>query len=123
MTNDVGAPPTDTPQPDDIEAYVATFNEEEQLALAAAEAAIDIAILLNRARQRRGLTQQAAADLAGLHQQAVSRFESPDANPRLDSIQTYLGALGFRLEMNIVDITTGEVAASTALAPAARRSA
>ena len=41
-------------EPDDIDAYVATFDDEEQLALSAAETAIDIAILLHRAREHRG---------------------------------------------------------------------
>jgi transcriptional regulator with XRE-family HTH domain len=93
---------------DDIEAYVSTFNDEQKSELAAAEAAIDVAILLNRARRRRGLSQAAAAKLAGLKQQAVSRFESPDANPRLETIQAYLGALGYALELKAIDIETGD---------------
>lgn len=102
---------------DDIEAYVSTFNYEERDALAVAETAIDIAILLNRARRQRGLSQKAAAELAGLQQQAISRFESPDANPRLESVQSYLGALGFALELNAIDIESGEVAAKALLRP------
>jgi DNA-binding phage protein len=115
MTNDQDMKSGDTTKPDDLDAYISTLTEPEQRAVAAAGAAIDIAILMNRARQKRGLSQKAAAELAGLQQQAVSRFESPDANPRLDSIQTYLSALGFRLELNVVDLQSGEVAASTAL--------
>ena len=105
-------------EPDDIETYVATFDEDEQRDLAAAEAAIDIAILLNRARRRRGLSQTAAAELAGLKQQAISRFESPDANPTLETVQAYLGALGYSLELKAVDAETGEVAAAIVLPPA-----
>jgi DNA-binding XRE family transcriptional regulator len=107
---------------DDIEAYIATFDEDGRRRLAAAEAAIDIAILLYRARERRGLSQAAAAKLAGLHQQAVSRFERPDANPRLDTIQDYLGALGYALELAAIDIETGEQAAKVLLPPPAVRS-
>ena len=102
---------------DDIEAYVATFSEDERRELASAEAAIDIAILLNRARRQRGLSQTAAAKLAGLKQQAVSRFESPDANPRLETVQAYLGALGFALELKATDVETGDVAATVMLPP------
>lgn len=102
---------------DDIDAYVETFNEQERQELATAEAAIDIAILLHRARERRGLSQTAAAQLAGLHQQAVSRFERPSANPRLESIQAYLGALGYALELKAIDAETGEVAAEVTLPP------
>jgi len=102
-------------EPDDIECYVASFDEQERRDLAAAEAAIDIAILLHRARERRGLSQTAAAELAGLRQQAVSRFERPAANPQLDTIRAYLNALGYALEIRAVDATTGEVAVSVAL--------
>ena len=73
---------------DDIDAYVSTFDEAERNDLAAAEAAIDIAILLHRARERRGLSQSAAARVAGLQQQAISRFERPSANPQLETIRT-----------------------------------
>lgn len=102
---------------DDIEAYIATFDEDERRRLAAAEAAIDVAILLYRARERRGLSQAAAAKLAGLQQQAVSRFEQPDANPRLETIQEYLGALGYALELTAIDVETGEKTAKVVLTP------
>lgn len=102
---------------DDLEAYVATFDERERRDLTAAEAAIDIAILLFRARERRGLSQTAAARLAGLQQQAVSRFEHPTANPQLESVQAYLGALGYALELKAIDVETGEVAAEVMLPP------
>lgn len=95
----------------------ATFDDQERRALAAAEAAIDIAILLHRARQRRGLSQGAAAKLAGLRQQAVSRFERPAANPQLDPIRDYLGALNDGLEIEAVDMETGEPAAQVVLPP------
>lgn len=106
---------------DDIDAYVAGFDDEEREHLAAAEAAIDIAILLHRARERRGLSQSAAARLAGLQQQAVSRLERPSANPQLETIRTYLGALGYRLDLNVVDLGTGENAMSAELLAVRRR--
>ncbi len=106
---------------DDIEAYVWTFDEEERNDLAAAEAAIDIAILLHRARERRGLSQAAAARQAGLQQQAVSRFESPSANPQLDTVRTYLSALGYGVQLNVIDLETGEAAFSLQLPPARSR--
>lgn len=100
---------------DDIDAYVATFDDHEREELAAAEAALDIAILLYRARERRGLSQAAAAELAGLQQQAISRFEHPSANPKLETVQAYLGALGYALELKAIDIETGEIAAEVTL--------
>ena len=106
---------------DDIEAYVSTFDEEERNDLAAAEAAIDIAIRLHRARERRGLSQAAAARQAGLQQQAVSRFESPSANPQLDTVRTYLNALGYGVQLNVIDLETGEAAFSLQLPPARSR--
>ena len=102
---------------DDIERYVASFTEDERLSLAAAEAAIDIAILLHRAREHRGLTQGAAAKLAGLQQQAISRLERPGANPQFETVRAYLGALGYGLELTVVDLDTGAIAASTVLPP------
>ncbi len=102
---------------DDIDAYIATFDERERQELAAAEAAIDIAIFLHRVRERRGLSQRAAAELAGLQQQAVSRFERPAANPQLGTIQEYLGALGYGLAIQAIDLATGEPAATLVLLP------
>ena len=93
--------------PDDIDAYVATFDAEERRRLAAAEAAVDLAILLHRARERLGLSQQ-----------AVSRFEQPGANPQPASIRAYLGALGYGLASRAVDLETGETAAETPVPPA-----
>ena len=104
--------------PDDIDAYVATFDAQERRRLVAAEAEVDPAILLHRARERRGLSQRAAAELAGLRQQAVSRFERPGANPQLASIRAYLGALAYGLAIRAVDLETGETAAETLVPPA-----
>jgi DNA-binding XRE family transcriptional regulator len=101
---------------DDIDAYVASFDEQERQELADAEAAIDLAIMLYRARERKRLSQAEAARLAGLQQQAVSRFERPGVNPRLDTVQSYLSALGYSLELKVVDSETGDEAASLTLA-------
>lgn len=102
---------------DDISAYVAAFDDEERQELAAASAAIDIAILLYRAREHRGLSQAAAAEMSGLRQQAVSRFEHPNANPKLETVQAYLGALGYALELKAIDLQTGEATAEAVLPP------
>ncbi len=100
---------------DDLDAYVATFDESEREDLRGAETAIDIAILLYRAREHRGLSQGAAAERAGVQQQAVSRLERPHANIRLGTLQRYLSALGYSLEINVVDEETGEAAARVVL--------
>ena len=112
------------PEPDDIDAYIATFDDEEHQALAAAETAMDIAILLHRVREHRGLSQGAAARRAGLQQQAISRLEQHGANPHLETIRTYLSALGFGMELSVIDLDTGEAAFSMLLPPASpKRSA
>ena len=93
---------------DDIDAYIATLGETELRELDFAGAALDLAIFLYRVRERKGLSQSAAARLAGLQQQAVSRLEHGDGSPRLETIQKYLDALGYSLELRAVDPRTGE---------------
>lgn len=102
---------------DDLDAYLATLDEDERAEVAAAAAAIDIAVLLYRAREHRGLSQAAAAERAGLLQQAVSRFERPHANVQLSTLQRYLRALGYVVEITVRDPGTGEVAAQLSLPP------
>jgi ribosome-binding protein aMBF1 (putative translation factor) len=80
---------------DVLDTYVSTFTEDERDELAAAAAAIDIAILLHRARERHGWSQATAVQLAGLHQRAVSRLERPEAKPQIEPVRRYLAALGF----------------------------
>ena len=104
-------------EPDDLDAYLATLSEEERTEIAIAGAAIDLAILLYRAREARGLTQTAAAARAGLAQQAVSRFEQPPTNPRFVTLRRYLGALGYEIELSVRDPETGRVVGSLAFPP------
>lgn len=108
---------------DDIEAHIATFTEDERRELAAADAAIELAILLYRARERRGLSQAAAARLAGKQQQAVSRLERPGANPQWGTVLAYLDALGFGLELKVIDLGTDETAATVTMSGSRRTSA
>lgn len=86
----------------DIDAYIATLGPNEREELAFADAAIDIAVLLYRTRERQGLSQTEAAKLAGLHQQAVSRLEQPGSNPRVNTLLRYLKALGYDLDIRPV---------------------
>jgi ribosome-binding protein aMBF1 (putative translation factor) len=104
-------------EPDDLERYVATLSETEKSEVAAAEVAIDIAILLHRAREQRGLSQAAAAAQTGFAQQAVSRMERPRTNVQIATLQRYLGALGYEVEIRIKEPSTGEVAGSVSLPP------
>jgi two-component system, NarL family, response regulator LiaR len=106
------------PMYEDFDAYFATFDERERQELAYAEAALDLALLLQIVRKARGLTQRAAAARSGLQQQAISRWERSHPNVQLDSLQRYLAALGYELDLVIRDIETGRVInASTLLTP------
>ena len=102
---------------DDLDAYIVTLTEEGQEDLVVAESAIDIAMLLHQGRQLRGLSQPAAAARAGMLRQAVSRLERPDPNVRLATLRKYLGALGYAVEINVIDLETGASAARAVLAP------
>ncbi len=104
----------------EIDAYIATFTPEEREDLAMAEAAIDLAFLLHQAREEAGLTQAAAARLAGIQQQAVSRFAQAGANVQLATLQSYLDALGYRLDLTIKEKRTGRILGNTTLAPVPR---
>lgn len=86
------------------------LTEEELEMEATADAAIELAFLLYRARQVRGLTQAQAARASGFKQQAVSRFEKPDiklANTKLDTLRKYLNALNYAVHVGISDVESG----------------
>jgi transcriptional regulator with XRE-family HTH domain len=104
---------------EDFDAYFATFDEEERQQLAHASAALDLSILLHRARAARGLTQTAAAARSGVKQQAISRWEHSHPNMKLDSLQKYLEALGYQLELVIKDAETGAILNLDVFAPPA----
>ena len=104
----------------EIDDYIATFSAEERAELAAAAAAIDLAFLLHQAREAHGLSQTAAAERAGLKQQAVSRLEQPGANVQLDTVRRYLGALGYTLDLTVRETQTGRVLGKASLPPLPR---
>jgi ribosome-binding protein aMBF1 (putative translation factor) len=99
----------------EIDDYIATFSDEEHQEYTAAETALDLASILYRAKQERGLTQREAAARATSQQQAMSRLEKAATNVQLGTLQRYLGALGYRLEISIIDTRTGNVAGKTLL--------
>ncbi len=107
----------------EIDDYIATFTPEERDELAAAEAAIDFAFLLHQAREEAGLTQAAAAERAGLQQQAVSRLERAGGNVQLATIQRYLDALGYSVDLTVKEKKTGRILGNTTLPPITRSTA
>jgi DNA-binding XRE family transcriptional regulator len=102
----------------DIDTYIAAMSDEERQELAIADIALDLAWILYHARQERGLTQSEAAKRAGLKQQAISRLEKAANHVQFDTLQRYLGALGYTIDIVVKDRTTGDVVAQTSLSPA-----
>ena len=102
----------------EIDDYIATFSDEERQEYAVAETALDLANVLYHIRQEQGLTQRNAAERAGLKQQAISRLEKAASNIQLSTLQRYLGALGYSIEINVIDNRTGNVAGKTSLSQA-----
>ena len=99
----------------EVDDYIATFSDEERQEYAAAEMALDLASILYRIRQERGLTQREAAERAALQQQAISRLEKAASNIQLGTLQRYLGALGYHIEISVIDNRTGNAAGKTSL--------
>ena len=87
-------------------------------AIRVAETALDLACILYHIRQEQGLTQRKAAARAGLKQQAISRLEKAASNIQLGTLQRYLGALGYSIEISVIDNQTGKVAGRTSLSSA-----
>ncbi len=100
----------------EIDDYIAAFSDEERQEYAAAESALDLASMLYRIRHEQGLTQRHAAERTGLKQQAISRLEKAASNIQLGTLQRYLGALGYRIEISVIDNRTGDVAGKSSLA-------
>jgi transcriptional regulator with XRE-family HTH domain len=92
-----------------IDEYIESLSDEERQEVALAEVAIDLARLLYHARERRQITQSEAARLAEMRQQAISRLEQPGANIQVATLQRYLSALGYTLELTILEQTTDDI--------------
>ncbi|HEX9133831.1 MAG TPA: helix-turn-helix transcriptional regulator [Ktedonobacteraceae bacterium] len=97
----------------EIDDYIATFSPEERKEYRAAETALDLASILYHIRHTQGLTQRSAAERSGLKQQTISRLEQAASNMQLATLQRYLGALGYHLEISVIDDRTGNVAGKT----------
>jgi HTH-type transcriptional regulator/antitoxin HipB len=101
----------------EIDDYIATFSPEELKEYSAAETALDLVSMLYHIRHTQGLTQLSAAERSGLKQQAISRLEQAASNMQLGTLQRYLGALGYHLEISVIDDRTGHVASKTSFSP------
>ena len=102
----------------EIDDYIAAFSDEERQEYVTAETALDLASILYHIRQEQGLTQRQAAERAALQQQAISRLETAASNIQLGTLQRYLSALGYRIEISVIDNSTGNVAGKISLSHA-----
>src|SRR5947209_20432098 len=102
----------------EIDDYIATFSDEERQEYVAAETALDLASILYRIRQERGLTQREAAERAALQQQASSRLEQAATNVQLRTLQRYFGARGNHCEISVIANRPGNVPGKTSLSHA-----
>ena len=107
--------PQATMNGDDLHDYIGSLTADEQRGLAVADVAIDKAMLLHHARERRGLTIAAAAARADVDQRLVNDLEQPGANISIDVLHAYLAALGNRVDLTIVDPVTDEPAGHVSL--------
>ncbi len=89
----------------DIDGYIAAFSDEERQEYAAAETALDLATTLYCISLEQEPRQQ----------QAISRLEKAASTMQLGALQRYLGALGYRIEISVIDNRTGNVAGKTSL--------
>lgn len=67
-------------------------------------------------RQRAGLSQKAVADMLGISQQAVYKFERYDSDPKMSTLRRYANAVGALVEHSV----TPDLGQSEHLAAAAR---
>ncbi len=104
---------------DDLEAYVAGYSPEEREELAAAELAVDLAMLFHRARESREVSQAIVAERVGISQQAISRIERPNQNVTIETLRKYLHALNYTLEITVREPETGIIVDTVSLSPVA----
>lgn len=102
---------------DDLDVYIAQYDDADRDELTAASLAIDVAVLLHHAREGRGMTQKALAARVGLSPQAISKLERPQQNLTLGILRRYLGALGYTVEIAVKEPETGEVIETVTFAP------
>jgi ribosome-binding protein aMBF1 (putative translation factor) len=99
----------------EIDDYIATLTDEERQEVAIADAALELASLLYQARQERDLSQTEAGKVAGFKQQMVSRLEHSAAQAQLSTLQRYLSALGYSIDITVKDTQTGVILGQTTL--------
>ena len=59
----------------------------------------NVGLLLKQKRQRAGFSQDQFSELSGLTQATISRLESGDSDFRIGTLQSYVDALGMKLNL------------------------
>lgn len=78
----------------------------------------DIGEALKRAREKRDIVQAKVADLMGVQQSRVSQIESTrGVAMTLDVLARYVAAIGYRLDVNIVDPENDELVSMVPVMP------
>lgn len=80
----------------------------------------DLGEVLRQVRERRGLSQRAAAFETGIQPSTVNRAERGEGSLRLATLQAYLAGLDCSLELTIRDRETDEVIGMALLPPSDR---
>ena len=86
----------------------------------AATSGHDLGEVLRRVRERRGLSQRAAAFEAGIQPSTVNRAERGEGSLRLATLREYLAGLGCTIELTVRENQTGEVIGTVLLPPSER---
>ena len=78
--------------------------------------------MLRDARRRSGLTQGQLATASGTTQSAIARLEAPGANPRLETLEKVLRAMGYSLELSatLPEVDERQILDHLRLSPAER---
>jgi DNA-binding XRE family transcriptional regulator len=63
-----------------------------------------------RLRLARGLTQAQLAEMVGTKQPSIARLEKGETSPDLAFLKKLAGALGARIEVNVIPLTEGRSA-------------
>lgn len=89
-------------RPDFTAAGSLSFDELTERAVVLVDADEEMLYELIQARRSAGLTQRALAELLGISQPAVAKFERHDSDPRLSTIRKYALCVGAHVRHEVV---------------------
>ncbi|MBI2908135.1 MAG: helix-turn-helix transcriptional regulator [Chloroflexi bacterium] len=79
-------------------------NDDDRMEYAEWAARYECGLLLSKAREREGLTQEELAKLAKVSQAYVSKIENAEANPSVGRLARLLGAMWLRLTADLMPL-------------------